>query len=122
MISSNKGSSKDDQVTGDFVTSRNIETGSQKKDLLFMELCINHSKRMGVLLRMGKERLFQNSKEERGREDVGKINVGCKGVKYLETNLRGYLTLVIWASLPNFLYLSWRKELNQWEGTLPSKI
>lgn len=27
---------------------------------------------------MGRKRLFQNSKEERGREDVGKINVGTK--------------------------------------------
>lgn len=44
-----------------------------------------------------------------------KTNVGCKGGRCLNY-FSGYLTLVIWASLPNSLYMSSRKEMKQWEG------
>lgn len=51
----------------------------KKKGLLFRVMHVNHSKRMGTLLRMVRRRLFQNQKKGRGREEIDKTNVGCKG-------------------------------------------
>lgn len=38
----------------------------KKKGLLFRVMHVNHSKRMGTLLRMVRRRLFQNQKKGRG--------------------------------------------------------